>query len=98
MKGFRIILIFILILFQKSFLSAQESAEKNFRIGFAVGLGQYLQSDLKTLNNDVQNQLNFNARLIDNFPSNFDMLNNFPTRKMKTKVKINIHCGFIGVT
>lgn len=66
----RIYLIIVLILFEFNLLSAQEIAEKNFKIGITGGYGQYIQSDLKKLNQDIQSHLSFNTILVDNFPVN----------------------------
>ncbi|MCP4178713.1 MAG: hypothetical protein GY756_13190 [bacterium] len=61
----------ILMLFAFSFSSAQEIKVNKYRIGLMGGLGKYIQSDLKTINKNVQAQLGFETKLIQDFPMNF---------------------------
>jgi len=67
----RISLIMALILIEHCLLSAQEISEKDFRIGITGGFGQYIQTDLKKLNKDIQAQLSFKTDQVADFPVNF---------------------------
>ena len=49
-------------------VKAQESGSGILRISGSLGIGMYLQSDLRDLNENLKNQLPFNVKLVSNFP------------------------------
>jgi len=84
MRGKRIVLCFLLALLNQ-YSSAQDadplfdavegfgkpSHGHVFILGVSGGIGKYFQTDLKEINRTVQNGLNFETKLTDNFPATF---------------------------
>jgi hypothetical protein len=58
----------LLVLIQQHYSTAQDNTENNIIIGLTGGFGMYMQSDMKKLNTTVQNGLQFEAGMTDNFP------------------------------
>lgn len=88
----KIVFLFLLFLFT-FFINAQEIPNYNFRIGLTGGYGQYIQTDLKEINQEVKNKLEFETELIDDFPNNY-YLGTYLLYKLSTNLYFGLNYQF----